>query len=73
MNVSGQELMLIVRQPITFFWNVLISRLLIIVRQHILRHVVIKPEERAKPSVAQCPGRWESAACTNDSDRFSET
>lgn len=35
-----------------FFWNVLIHQMLIIVKQHILRHVVIKTVEGAKPRVA---------------------
>lgn len=37
---------------IIFFWNVLICQMLIIVKQHILRRVVIKTAEGAKPSIA---------------------
>lgn len=33
------------------FWNVLICQVLIIVKQHILRRVVIKTAEGAEPSV----------------------
>lgn len=62
------------------FWNVLICQMLMIVKQHILRRVVIKAAEGAEPSrslimfkrMAEVFQVEKVLPCTNDSGKFSE-
>lgn len=62
------------------FWNVLICQMLMIVKQHILRRVVIKTQPLLEPSrslimfkrMAEVFQVEKVLPCTNDSGKFSE-